>query len=415
MQRPHKKKINRLTPFLLHQPIVDYLMAFQGDFYNKFRKCPYCKSSNCKKHNIEPDKLFCKVIINGKFKDITVAVQTFYCKDCHRTYLATSPFYEGIMYCQPVVDLCLYFAAKNPHHRVEKIFLEHGIQVDRDTVRNYALRFEKKIEKYAGMKLFDKVAGINLLKVMFNVENVKELKKKFPHKKFDGVADETYPTIKGAKKKFKEINKERELRGKKPFKWPKGFTLAVAYLAMLKLYVSLVLNEVAFCKIFSQILLAPLLGVDFFTSDGHGAYNIFNDIMEHLRCLFHKCKNLAKKDKVLKEMKKNKEPPDKIKEYLSKKYRELEKEEIENLKERFPKFFDNEGNFIGALTSNAIEGGNWRIKHELRTAYSNCDSITARTILICLMDSIFTFRKGVPIESFAHKHTVFSFRKIMSC
>lgn len=413
MQKPKKKKINKLTPSLLYTAIIQYLLAFQGDFYGEFRKCPYCKSSNCKKHNIERGKLFCKVILNGKFKDITVAVQIFYCNDCHKTYLAKSPFYEGMVYCQPVVDLCLYFSAKNPYHRVEKILLELGIQVDRDTVKNYALKFEGKIKKYAGMKLFDKVAGINLLKVMFDVENVKELKKKFPHKKYDGVADETFPAIKGAKKKFKEINKERKLEGKEPFKYPKGFTLAVTYLALLKIYASLVLNEVAFCQIFSKILLLPLFGVDFLTTDGHGAYNILDGMMEHLRCLFHKCKNLAKKDKVLKKMKKEKKPLNEIKEYLSGKYRELEKEVLEELRKKFPKYFDKDGNFIGALTSNAIEGGNWRIKHELRTPYSDCDSITARTILVCLMDSIFTFRKGVPTESFGHKHTVFSFAKIM--
>ena len=415
MQNPKKKKINKLTPSILYTAIIQYLLAFQGDFFDKFRNCPHCGSSNCKKHHIEEDKLFCKVIINGKFKDITVAVQIFYCNDCHKTYLAKSPFYDGPLYCQPVVDLCLYLSAKNPYHRVEKILLELGIQVDRDTVKNYALRFEGKIKKCAGMELFGEVGGINLLKVMFDVENVKELKKKFPHKKFDGVADETYPAIKGARKKFKKINKERKLRGEEPFKWPKGFTLAVGYLELLKLYVSLVLNEVAFCKIFSQILLAPLIGVDFCTHDGHGAYNIMHEVMEHLRCLFHRCKNLTKKDKVLKQMKKNKEPPDKIKEYLSKKYRALEKEELEKIKDKFPKYFDQEGNFIGALTSNAIEGGNWRIKHELRTPYSDCESITARTILICLMDSIFTFRKGVPTESFGHKYTKFSFRKIMMC
>jgi len=414
MQRPLKKKINKLTPKLLYRPVQQYLQEFEEDFYDKPRKCPGCSSNNRKKHSVE-EKLFCKIIVNNKFKDIYVYAKRFQCKDCGRTYLAKSPFYDKVMYCQPVVDLCLYLSAKNPYHRVEKILLELGIQVDRDTIRNYAVKFEGKIKNYAGMKLFDKVAGINLLKVMFDVENVKELKKKFPHKKFDGVADETYPTIKGAKKKFDEINKERKLRGEKPFKWPKGFTLAVAYLAMLKLFISLVVNEVAFSHVFSSILLLPVLGADFLTTDGHGAYNIFNDIMEHLRCLFHKCRNLTRKDKILKKMKKEKKPPREIKEYLSKKYRELEKEALEELKGRFPKYFDKEGNFLGALTSNSIEGGNWRIKHELRTPYSNCDSITARTILICLMDSIFTFRKGRPIESFGHKYTKFSFRKIMMC
>lgn len=413
MQMPNNKIMNKLTPSILYKAMIEHLLAFQGDFFDKFRKCPHCGSSNCKKHRIEKDKLFCKVIVNGKFKDVTVVVQIFYCNDCHKTYLAKSPFYERILYCQQIVDLCLYFSAKNPYHRVEKILMELGIQVDRDTVKNYALRFEEKIKKCAGMKIFDQVAGINLLKVMFDVENVKELKKKFPHKKFDGVADETYPAIKGAKKKFKEINKRRKLEGKEPFKWPKGFTLAVSYLALLQLYVSLVLNEVTFCQIFSKILLAPIIGADFLTSDGHGAYNIINEIMEHLRCLFHKCKNLAKKDKILQKMKKEKKPPNEIKEYLSRKYKGLEKKALAELKEKFPKFFDEKGNFIGALTTNSIEGGNWRIKHELRTPYSNCNSITSRTILICLMDSIFTFRKGTPLESFGHKHTNFSFEKIM--
>lgn len=415
MRLPNKKQINSLTPTLLYKPMIKHLLEFQDDFYNKFRACPRCQGTNCKKHTIIENKLFCKIIKDKGFKDIIVAVQVFYCNDCNKTYFAESPFYEGPLYCKPVVDLCLYFSAKNPYHRVEKILLDLGIQVDRDTIKNYSLRFEDKIKKYAGMKLFDEVAGVNLLKVMFDVENVKEMRKKFPHEKYDGVADETYPTIKGGKKKFKEINKERKIKGQEPFKYPNGFTLAVSYLALLKLYTSLVLNEVPFCGIFSRILLMPLLGVDFFTSDGHGAYNIYGDMIEHLRCLFHKCKNLTKKDEELKKMKKEKKPPSEIKKYLSNKYKDLEEKALVELKDKFPKFFDDKGNFIGALTTNSIEGGNWRIKHELRTAYSNRDSITGRTILICLFDSIFTFRKGKPCESFAHKHTVFSFDKIMRC
>jgi len=411
---PHKKQINKVTPSLLYKPIIEHLFSFQGDFYSEFRSCIHCGSSNCKKHRIEEEKLFCKVIVNGEFKDVTVAVQIFYCKDCRKTYLAESPFYGGCMYAQPIVNLCLYFCAKNPHHRVEKILLEHGIQIDRDTVRNWTIKFGDRIKKYAGLRIFDEVAGINLLKVMFDVENVEELKKRFPHEKYDGVADETYPTIKGAKKKFKEINKERKLRGEEPFKWPKGFTLAVSYLALLQIYASVLVNEVPFCQIFSRILLAPLIGSDFITTDGHGAYNFINDIMEHIRCLFHKCKNLNKKDEVFKGMKKEKRSPKEIKEYLSKKYKELEEQALEQIREKFPQYFDENGKFIGALTSNAIEGGNWRIKHELRTSYSDPKSIIGRTALICLMDSIFTFRKGVPNESFAHKHTNFTIEKIMA-
>jgi hypothetical protein len=190
MRLPNKKKVNKLTPEILYCPIIEYLLAFMNDFYNEFRKCPHCKSSDCKKHNVI-EKIFCKLIVNGKFVDVKVYVQIYYCNKCKKTYFAKSPFYEGIMYCQPIVDLCLYFSAKNPYNRIENRFLEIGIQIDRDTVRNYAMKFESKIKEYASIKCFDNDVGINLLKVMFDVDNVNELRKKYPHEKYDGVADET--------------------------------------------------------------------------------------------------------------------------------------------------------------------------------------------------------------------------------
>ncbi|HAG50357.1 MAG TPA: hypothetical protein DCL42_03355 [Deltaproteobacteria bacterium] len=78
MQRPKRKQINKLTPTLLQQPIVAYLLLFQDAFYDSFCPCPRCGSSNSKKHHVEEHKLFCKVIIKGRFKDITVTVQVFY-------------------------------------------------------------------------------------------------------------------------------------------------------------------------------------------------------------------------------------------------------------------------------------------------------------------------------------------------
>jgi transposase-like protein len=397
----------------LRQPIVDSLLTFQGDFYGKSRKCPHCDSENHKKHNVI-EKIFCTLIVNGKFKNVTVFVQIFYCKDCHKTYFAESPFYEGVMYSKPIVGLCLFYATQNPFHRTERIFIEHGIQIDRDTIRNYVLKFGNKCKKYAGIKLFGTSVGINFLKIMFDVEDVNELKKKYPYEKYDATADETYPRIKGAKKEFEEKNRERKLEGKEPFKYPKGFTLALSYLAILRFYVSLLINLVPFSQIFANALLQPIDGADLLVTDAHGAYNGSDEKMEHIRCLFHKAKNLAKKDKTLAEMKKDKKPPDEIKKYLSGKYKELEEEILVALRAKFPKFINEKGEFIGALTTNTMEGGNWRIKNELRTPYSRCDSITGRTALICLKDSIFTFREGKPCESFAHKNTNFSFEKIMS-
>lgn len=409
MQRPYKKKINKITPNLLYKPIQEHLKNFKDDFYDKPRKCPRCKSSNRKKHRIER-KLFCKIITNKGFRDIYVYIQRYQCADCRKTYLARAPFYDGIMYGKPIVDLILYLAAKNPFNRIEKILLELGIQVDRDTTRNYALKFQEKTKKYAGMSIFGKTLGINLLKVMFDIEDIRGLKRKYPHKKFDGIADETYPTIKGAKKKFKEINEERKLEGKEPFKYPRGWTLAVSYLGLLELYASLLITPTSFNHMFADLLISVLDGADYTLTDGNASYDPDN----HERCLFHKAKNLAKKDKVLKSMKKEKKPPDEIKQYLKDKYKKLEEEYTNLLKERYSKFIENK-EFIGAITTNAIEGGNWRIKYELRTPYSNVESITARSVLICLYDSIYTFRNGMPDESFAHKHTSFNIGKIMAC
>lgn len=412
MQNPKTKQINKLTPEVLYKPTIQFLLSFGGLFYNEFRRCPYCKSNKCKKHNII-EKIFCKLIVGGKFADVKVHVQVYYCKKCKKTYLAKSPFYEGIMYCKPIVNLCLYFSAKNPYHRVESRLLEMGIQVDRDTVRNYSIKFESKMKKFAGIKCFDNEIGINLLKVMFDVDNVKDLREKYPNELYDGVADETYPRIKGEKKRFDEENKERKMNREDPVKYPKSFTLAVTYLSVLKIYASLIINKVPFNQLFANILLLPLLGADFINTDGHGAYNIADKFAEHLRCLFHKLKNLGKKDKELKKMQRDKRSLEEIKDYLSKKYRDLLEEALKELKGKFPKYFDKEENFLGAITTNSIEGGNWRIKFELRTAYSVKESITARTILICLNDSIFTYRKGVSIESFAHKYSNFTFEKIM--
>lgn len=413
MRIPNKKQINKLTPEVMYKPIIQFLLSFMGLFYNEFRRCPHCKLGDCKKHNII-EKIFCKVIVNGKFVDVKVHIQVFYCKKCNKTYLAKSPFYKGIMYCKPIVDLSLYLSSKNPYHRVESRLIEMGIQVDRDTVRNYAIKFEGKIKQFAGMKCLDNEVGINLLKAMFDVEDVKSLKKKYPNELYDGVADETYPRIKGAKKKFDEENKIRKMNKEEPIKFPKSFTLAVSYLSILRMYASLIINRVAFNQLFASILLLPLLGADFISTDGHGAYNITKKFADHFRCLFHKLKNLGKKDKELRRMQKEKKTLQEIKDYLSKKYQGLVKEALKDLKKKFPKYFDKNDNFLGAITTNSIEGGNWRIKFELRTAYSVKESITARTVLICLNDSIFTFRKGRPNESFAHKHSNFRFEKIMN-
>jgi hypothetical protein len=62
------------------------------------------------------------------------------------------------------VDLCLSLAASNPFNRVESILMQYGIQVDRDTVKNYTILFKDRVMKQAGIPVMDdSKIGVNIL------------------------------------------------------------------------------------------------------------------------------------------------------------------------------------------------------------------------------------------------------------
>ena len=84
------------------------------------------------------------------------------------------------------------------------------------------------------------------------------------------------------------------------------------------------------------------------------------------------------------------------------------------LKETYPNLVDGQtGEYVGAMTTNSMEGGNWRLKYELRAAYQNDESIEARCLLIALRDSMKTFRNGRPEASFAAMNSEFGYSRIM--
>lgn len=166
---------------------------------------------------------------------------------------------------------------------------------------------------------------------------------------------------------------------------------------------SLLCSDAPFNSMFARVLLLPASGADYKLTDGHGSYNI----VKHERCLFHKLKNLAKKDKRLKKM-----HPDDARHHLMEIYRLLREAEESRLAEKYPEFIQD-GHFTGAMTTNAMEGGNWRIKFELRACYENLESFYARCILILLSDSLYNFRNGEPKTSFAYRESNFSFATVM--
>jgi hypothetical protein len=65
------------------------------------------------------------------------------------------------------------------------------------------------------------------------------------------------------------------------------------------------------------------------------------------------------------------------------------------------------------MSTNAIEGGNWRLKYGLRTPYARCQGSFARTALLALHDSMYVFRNGRPEASFAYQVSDFSYEVVM--
>lgn len=409
MMLPQLKTVNSLAPRILVKMFQQALiLEFEGRIFDKLEKCPKCGSEEIVRLD-KVEKIACKIITENGFRDIKAEIKRYKCKSCKHVSNAESPFYPNCMYAKSVVDFCLFLVSKNPCNRTENILMNFGIQVDRDTVKNYAKRFKDRVLKQAGLKMFDKDIGLNLLKIFFHVKNVSELKEKYPElKRIESVSDETHASKKGAKKALKEENRKRKLKGGDEKKYPDSFTLAASYLPAINSYAALIATENAFNSMFSKLLESVMEGSDYNLTDGNPSYN---DLPNHERCLFHKSKNLAKKDAVLKRLQQS-ALPEEVKKYLSKRYRELEEEAMKILKGKYPQFMA-EGTFIGALTTNAMEGGNWRVKYELRTPYANINSIAARAILIALMDSMYNFRHGKPNESFAHINSQFAFEDAM--
>lgn len=410
MRRPVDKKISEIVPrFLSTYITVGFRIMYERKLYDDSKLCPRCGSKEHTRID-KVKKIFCQVIENGSINPINIYLKRYRCKQCNHIYRSQGPFYPKTEYGKPIVDLVLYLASTNPYNRVENILLELGIQVDRDTVKRYVKLFKKRSQHVGGIKFFGKSIGVNILKLLFNKSTVKELKQTYPDKRFDAVADETYPGKKGAKKKLRKENRERKRKGKKPKRFPESFTLASSYLPDLKSYASVLISSSSFNRLLARILVAPLIGAPYLCVDGFPCYN-FNEIV---RCLVHKSRNLAKRDPILKKLINERVLEEEIITYLKEVYCNLKQDTIEKLKDKFPELINDNGIFTGTINTNAMEGGNFRLKWNLRVPYKNIDGIFGRTILSTIYDSIYTFKNGKPWESFANLHGTFQYENVMN-
>lgn len=419
MQPPKPKSPDDLAPDFLLQGIRARCRSYEGTFLDTPQPCPHCGGQNYRKHHVR-ERTFARLITEDGFEEITVEYQRYWCNDCVKSVPAdvSELFYEECLYGKPIVDLCLYLAAENPYNRVEKHLHQLGMQVDRDTVRRYAKLFGDRLADQHGVKIADTPVSINFLSFLFGVDTAEEFREEYSEELADegidglvGVADETYPAKKGAKKELREENRRRKQAGEDPKPFPEGFTLGASYLCPLGCFASLQCRETGFAWALALALVTPLEGVDYWLTDDNDAYN--NILPDRVKCLVHRLRNRTRRDGRVKELREAGEF-DRLHEYLEEEYENLYTELVGELKESNPTFWDEEaGEFTGPVSTNAIEGGNWRLKYGLRTPYGQCDSIRARTALLALRDSRQVFSSGRPAESFAHRHGRSSFAQVM--
>ena len=116
----------------------------------------------------------------------------------------------------------------------------------------------------------------------------------------------------------------------------------------------------------ARILFLPLEGVTSICTDGNPSYKNANPIL----CIVHRFRKIIQ-SKEIKELEKEIHPNE-FHEMLHYIFEEFKGEITETMKKIYPDLVEDD-EFIGALSTNAIEGGNWRRKN-LRTSYSNLEA-----------------------------------------
>jgi len=129
-------------------------------------------------------------------------------------------------------------------------------------------------------------------------------------------------------------------------------------------------SEHTFARALALALVFPLRGVDYWITDDHDSYN---DIMpDRVKCLVHALRTRARHCERMSELHEAGEL-DELREYLEEEYETAYEELVATLRQDQPTFWDEENDdFTGPVSTNAIEGGNWRLKYGLRSSEAHC-------------------------------------------
>ena len=130
-------------PPMLGDLIRTTILAMDGVSFTDLPACPECDGTL--RHHDRKKKRFARMRVDGEEKDIHVSVGRFRCRSCGGFWYAREPFYEGVRFGIPVVDLAVTLSRVHPFHHTERILASLGLIVDRGTIRTYAGRAQRPV------------------------------------------------------------------------------------------------------------------------------------------------------------------------------------------------------------------------------------------------------------------------------
>ena len=130
-------------PPMLGDLIRSTILAMDGISFTDLPECPGC-GGPLKRHD-RKEKRFAHMRIGEERRDIHVLVARFRCGSCGGFWYAREPFYEGVRFGIPVVDLAITLSRIHPYHHTERILASLGLIVDKGTIRMYARRAQRAV------------------------------------------------------------------------------------------------------------------------------------------------------------------------------------------------------------------------------------------------------------------------------
>jgi len=132
----------RINP-VFSELIPAALSACDGILFDSCSSCPHCGGSLVG-YDVKT-KHFADVIDGSAIKTVKVRIKRFRCSKCRSIVYADQPFYPKTRAGSPIVDLCVVLSKNMPYSRAATSLREFGVNVDRWSVRNYAIQIPGRI------------------------------------------------------------------------------------------------------------------------------------------------------------------------------------------------------------------------------------------------------------------------------